>query len=107
METQVRAVRESALSDEPLVSEAVVAGFSRDVDARLQRFERRVMASVKRRDVALMREVAAVRAALRPLGDSPERKLTLMPMLARFGPPVFDAMRRDASDYAHHLVEGD
>jgi hypothetical protein len=40
--------------------------------------------------------VAALRAALRPNGKSPERVLNLMPLLARYGVGVFDAMLAEA-----------
>jgi len=73
---------------------------------RLDRFERRVVAGVKRRETTLLRDVAFVRAALRPEGHSPERRLNLLPMLARFGSAIFDAMRQDARAYAERLVQG-
>ncbi|MEQ1691152.1 MAG: bacillithiol biosynthesis BshC [Gemmatimonas sp.] len=107
VETQVRAVREAVTRAEPVVSPEVVSGLSKDLLLRLDRFERRVTAGVKRREGALMREVAYVRSALRPGGASPERQLNLVPMLARFGPAIFDAMRLDAHAYAERIVEGD
>lgn len=106
LETQLRAVRDAAADDEPVISGAVIDGLSNDLIWRLQRFERRVLAGVKRREHQLMRDVASVRAALRPRGVSPERCLNLMPMLVRFGPSIFDAMRLDARAYADQLVNG-
>jgi bacillithiol biosynthesis cysteine-adding enzyme BshC len=107
VETQVRAVREaSGRDDDPLVAAAVVDGLGTDIGLRLDRFERRVVAAVKRREASLMREVAFVRAMLRPDGHSPERKLTLIPLLARFGPAILDAMRQDARAYAEQCVDG-
>lgn len=105
VETQVRAVREALAQADPIVSPEVVAGLSNDLGVRLDRFERRVIAGVKRREHALMRDVAFVRACLRPEGHSPERRLNLVPMLARFGPSILDAMRADAHAYAERLVQ--
>lgn len=106
VETQVRAVHEAVMRTEPIITADVVAGLGKDLSLRLDRFERRVTAGAKRREGALMRDVAFVRAALRPGGHSPERRLNLVPMLARFGFAVFDAMRADAVAYAERLVEG-
>ncbi len=106
LETQVRAVREAVTRTEPVVSPDVVAGLAKDLTVRLERFERRVRSGVKRKEVALMRDVAYVRAALRPEGHSPERRLNLVPLLARFGPSILDAMRLDAYAYAKRLVDG-
>lgn len=106
VETQVRAVADTVVGDETGVSAAVVEGFGADLTRRLQRFDRRVTASVKRKEVDLMREVSVVRAALRPLGKSPERVLNLMPMLVRYGPDIFRAMSRSAHDHAARLVHG-
>ncbi len=106
VETQVRAVREALVRAEGIVSPDVVAGLSKDFGIRLDRFERRVIAGVKRREHTLMRDVAFVRAAMRPDGHSPERKLNLLPMLARFGPSILDAMRDEAHAYATRLVQG-
>ena len=105
IETQVRAVRDATAGDDAVVTPDVVAGLGRDVAMRLDRFERRVTAGVKRRELTLMRDVAYVRAALRPDGHSPERRLSLVPMLVRFGPSIFDAMRLDARAYVDRLVE--
>lgn len=106
VETQVRAVRETLTSDDPIVSPDVVAGLAKSLGLRLERFERRVIAGAKRREHALMRDVAFVRAALRPQGQSPERKLNLLPMIARFGPAILDAMRVEAHAYAERFVQG-
>lgn len=107
IETQVRAVAEAVVGDETGVSAAVVDGLKADLSRRMQRFDRRVTASVKRKEVELMRDVAAVRAALRPLGKSPERVLNLLPMFVRYGPDILHAMSRSANHYAARLVHGE
>jgi uncharacterized protein YllA (UPF0747 family) len=86
------------------VSDDVVNGLARDLGHRLDRFERRVLAGVKRRDSEAMREVAVVRAALRPLGQSPERVLNLVPFLVRYGPDLLQQMRAEAEGHARQLV---
>ena len=53
-----------------------------------------------------MRDVAFVRACLRPDGTFTGARLNLVPMLARFGPSILDAMRADAHAYAERLVQG-
>jgi bacillithiol biosynthesis cysteine-adding enzyme BshC len=106
VETQIRAVRESMTGPGAVLAPEVVVGLAKDIENRLARFERRVNAGVKRRETALMREVAFVRASLRPDGHSPERRLNLVPLLARFGPTIFEAMREDARAHAERLVQG-
>jgi uncharacterized protein YllA (UPF0747 family) len=106
LDTQVRALHESLSGDDaPVVSEAV-QGLARDLAHKLDRFERRILAGVKRREVEAMREVAALRAALRPLGSSPERVLNLMPLLVRYGLSILPAMAEAASAHAQSLVHG-
>jgi uncharacterized protein YllA (UPF0747 family) len=61
--------------------------------ARLQRLERRYVAAAKRREADLMRRVATARAHLYPDGKRQERALNFLPMLARVGAPLLDAMR--------------
>lgn len=107
IETQVRAVRDAVVHADNVVAPEVATGLATALSHRLDRFERRVIAGVKRRETALLRDVAFVRAALRPMGQSPERKLNLVPMLARFGLTIFDAIKRDARAYADQLVQGE
>lgn len=118
-ETQLRALRDAlhvpaadGLGDraEPadgaLVPATVVSGLERDLLHRLDRFERRVLAGVKRRESVAMQDVAVVRAALRPLGQSPERVLNLVPLLVRYGPGLLARMRDEAMGHVRNLVMG-
>ncbi len=105
-ETQVRAVGDAVAQAEGVVAAEVVDGLQRDLVIKLDRFERRVHAGVKRREVELMRRAASLRASLRPLGSSPERVLNLMPMLVRHGTTVFDRMSAEAMLYARAVVRG-
>lgn len=92
--------------EKELVADSVLEGLDRDLQHRLDRFERRLLAGVKRLNADLMRETAALRAALRPLGQSPERVLNFIPILARYGPAIFDRMRSRAAQHARCLVTG-
>lgn len=105
VEAQTRAVASAIESADAVVAAEVTAGLQRNLTQRLDRFDRRVTAGVKRREERLMRQVAHLRAALRPLGKSPERVLNLLPAIARHGSVVFEAMRGEASRHAKALIE--
>jgi bacillithiol synthase len=87
-----------------LVPDAAVVGAKGSLLLRLQRLERRYVAAVKRREQNLMREIATARAHLFPDGERQERALNFVPMLARYGPPLFEAMRRAAAVHADTLI---
>ncbi len=106
LDTQVRALRESLTGDGAPVAQEVVQGLARDLGHRLDRFERRLVAGVKRRETVALRDVAALRAALRPNGQSPERVLNIVPLLARYGPDLLTAMCTAAGPHARALVSG-
>ncbi len=105
-ETQIRAVGDAVAQAEHVVAVEVVRGLQRDLAIKLDRFERRVHAGVKRREGTLMQRAASLRASLRPLGSSPERVLNLIPMLVRHGVAVFDRMRAEAALHARAVVRG-
>jgi bacillithiol biosynthesis cysteine-adding enzyme BshC len=106
LEAQVRALAGSVAGAEGLVPATVLEGLQRDLQARIDRVERRLLAAVKRRESQLMRDVAVARGWFRPLGDAPERLLSLVPLLARYGPPVFDAIGQAARAHATQVVQG-
>lgn len=106
-ETQLRALQSAVKDADDVVASSVVEGASRDILHRLERLERRIVAGVKRRETALMRDVAIARAAVKPLGNSPERVLSLLPALARYGPELLIVMRDEARVHAHALVTGE
>ncbi len=105
-DTQLRAVRSAIAEDEAVVASEVVAGLERDLSHRLTRFERRIRAGVKRRESALMTQVAFARAWIRPNGASPERVLNLIPLLARFGDSILVKMHAEAFLHAQRLIDG-
>lgn len=106
LETQIGALRESLAGEGAPVADEVVQGLARDLSHRIDRFERRVVAGVKRVEHDALRDVAAVRAALRPRGRSPERVLNLIPLLARYGPGLLERLRSVAASHARELVAG-
>ena len=106
LEAQLGALMQTVAGDDAPVVDTVVQGLSRDIGHRLERFERRVLAGVKRREGEAMREVAALRAALRPSTKSPERVLNIIPFLVRYGTGVLDAMVQEARPHARRLVLG-
>lgn len=83
---------------------AAVQGASRALQHRVDRLERRLLAAVKRRESAQMRDVATLRAALYPGGERQERVLNGIPMFARNGLALLDEMCEAAGTYAASLV---
>ena len=106
-ETQLRALKSAVKDADDVVMPSVVDGAGRDILHKLERLERRLVAGVKRREDELMRDLAVARAAIKPMGKSPERVLNLIPALARFGPELLLAMRDSARVHAAALVTGD
>ena len=106
IEAQLRALRDSVDGAGAPVTHDVIAGLSRDLTHRIDKFEHRVLGGVKRNEVEAMRELAYVRASLRPMGKSPERVLNLLPYLARFGVGLLTRLREASLSHAHALVHG-
>jgi uncharacterized protein YllA (UPF0747 family) len=106
VETQVallgRAVQDAAMPVPP----SVVERLGDDLARRLSRQERRLLAAVKRQEVEALRQVAMVRGALRPYGRLPERTLSLVPLLVRYGMPLLQQMAVAAREHADALVRG-
>jgi uncharacterized protein YllA (UPF0747 family) len=106
IETQAHALASATRDAGELLPSRVTDGLQRELLHRVARFERRAIAAVKRREDALMRDVAHARAAFAPLGKSPERVLNLLPLLARHGTDVLERMRDAAAAHADALVQG-
>ena len=106
IDAQLRTLRGSVDGAGAPVSHDVIAGLSRDLTHRIDRFEHRVLGGVKRNETEAMRELAYVRASLRPLGKSPERVLNLLPYLARFGVGLLLRLRDASVLHAQSLVYG-
>jgi bacillithiol synthase len=95
-----------ALSAEcgPLGLDAALVGARQALAHRVDRLERRLVAAIKRRETAKMRDVATLRAALRPRGNRQERLLNAIPLLSRHGCGLLVEMSRAARTHATSLV---
>lgn len=98
------AVTRIADANDGVIDQKVLDGVRRDIAHRVERLERRVTAGVKRRESALMGQVATARGALYPHGIRQERKLAWLPFLARGGSAVLAAMLDAATTHARGLV---
>ena len=87
-----------------LIPREVIDGLGRRIAHQLARFERRAEAAVKRREAALMREVAFVSGFFFPGGSRQERALSIAPTLARYGTGTLEAMRQEAKRHADGLL---
>jgi len=83
-----------------LVPPASVEGLRRSLLHRLERAERRFIAGAKRREDALMRDIATAAAGLYPNGMRQERVLNWVPFLARYGQALLDRMHSEATRHA-------
>jgi uncharacterized protein YllA (UPF0747 family) len=71
--------------DSKLTPATVLTGLQRDIDHRLDRFERRVAAAVKREGTRELRDLEVARASLYPLGKPQERAVSFVALLGRYG----------------------
>jgi len=94
-----------ATEGRPLIDRRVIDGAEGQLMHRVDRLERRVRAAAKRREGELTEHVDAAHAALYPLGRMQERVLNFLPMLAREGPGLLEAMRRAADAHAASLLQ--
>lgn len=100
----VDALRAALEGERPLVERRVVEGAEGQLMHRVDRLERRVLAAGKRRESAIAADIDTAHAALYPLGRPQERMLNFIPILAREGPTLLEAMRRAAAAHAAGLV---
>ena len=108
VETSLRKLAGSTILDDgPLVDPRVPEGARIALNHRVDRLERRLVAALARRETEVARDVATARAALYPQGKPQERALNFIPLLARQGPPLIDAMLAEASRHAADLVSPD
>ena len=99
-----RDVARIGASGDGLVARATLDGFRRNIEHRIERLERRLMAGVKRRETDVMAKVTAARGSLVPHGVRQERKLAFTPFLARHGRALIDDMLVAAQAHARGLV---
>jgi bacillithiol synthase len=103
VDQRVAALRRAS-GDAPLVNDAVLDGARGALHHRVDRVERRYLAAVKRRESDAARDIALARASLFPLGKRQERALNALPLLARHGPALWDAMLQGARAHAGSLL---
>ena len=106
IDAQLHALRHSIDGAGAPVKDEVVSGLARDLTYRIDKFEHRVLSGIKRNDVQSMRELAFIRASLRPLGKSPERVLNLLPFLVRFGIGLLTQIADASRSHSRALVFG-
>ena len=103
---EVASLSRELASEGGLLPVEVMDGVRRQMTWRIERLERRLVAALKRRDDAMRRDLATLQGALYPGGMRQERGLNLLPILARHGWGVVDAMRMAARRHAEALVHG-
>jgi bacillithiol biosynthesis cysteine-adding enzyme BshC len=79
-------------------------GAEHQVLHKLERFERRLRASVKRSDEGRRQDLGTVLGALAPGGRPQERMLAFAPFVVRYGAPLLDALRTAMAPHAAALV---
>jgi bacillithiol biosynthesis cysteine-adding enzyme BshC len=87
-----------------LVSPGVLEGLKRNVNHRIERLERRIAANVKRKGNDALRDAAVARGFLFPLGTPQERALNFIPLLARNGSELIDAVMNETQKHAERLA---
>ena len=97
-------VEEIENSGTELVPDGVLQGLSRNVSHRIERLERRLAASVKRRGNDALRDAAIARGALFPVGKPQERALNLIPLLARYGDDLIDSVMKEVRAHAAEIA---
>ncbi len=90
----------SQSNGETLLPDAVLTGLQRDIGHRLDRFERRAAAAVKRQGTQELRDIHSARESLYPLGRPQERAVSFVALLARYG----DELRTQMLDAARTHV---
>jgi len=68
--------------------------------AATQEIEKKLLASLKRENETLVRQLARARATLAPRGEPQERVLTLASFLIRYGPGLLDALQQEVARWA-------
>jgi bacillithiol biosynthesis cysteine-adding enzyme BshC len=87
-----------------LVAPGVLDGFKRSINQRVDRLERRMAASVKRRGNDALHDARTARGFLFPLGTPQERALNLIPFLARNGTDLFKSVLGETDRHAERIA---
>lgn len=86
------------------LSPKVIEGLHRDMLHRLERFERRSAAAVKRAGTQALHDIAVARAALYPLGERQERAVNFVALLARYGDEMLTGFKEQTRKHAESLL---
>jgi bacillithiol biosynthesis cysteine-adding enzyme BshC len=79
-------------------------GARNQLERRVDRIERRLVAAAKHRESATLRAVATARGMLYPFGKPQERALNVVPLMARYGEELIAAVREACARHAESLV---
>jgi bacillithiol synthase len=93
------AIRENSLD----VPRAAVHGAVGQLEHKLDRLERRLVAAVKRRGSDALRQLATARGALYPRNVAQERALNVVPLIARHGDEPLEGVLAAARAYVAEL----
>jgi len=98
----VAILREQASAEH--VDSKIIDGLRAQLELRVDRGERRLVAALKRRETDLRRDLGTAHGALYPSGVRQERALSFVPYVARYGMPLIERMLVDAGAHATTLV---
>ncbi|MFN8574928.1 MAG: bacillithiol biosynthesis cysteine-adding enzyme BshC [Gemmatimonadaceae bacterium] len=101
-----QSLRAALRGHDGLVPENTVDAIERAIAWRLDRFERRLRAGVRRHDATLAHDLGTLGGALFPNGTRQERALNVVPLLVRHGLGLLDRMTEEARGHARRLVQG-
>jgi len=104
LDKQLDALSAAVAEEGAPISAAVTGGLRANLLRRLDRFERRLIAAVKKQNADIMHEIATARGSLYPLGKPQERALNFVPLLARYGTALRDDMLAEAREHAKRLA---
>jgi bacillithiol biosynthesis cysteine-adding enzyme BshC len=82
----------------------IIEGIKAQLDLRIGRGERRIIAALKRNEEELRRDLGTARGSLYPDGVRQERVLSFVPFLARYDAPLVERMLVEAAAHASRLV---
>lgn len=89
-----------------LLTPEALEGARTQLQHRLDRIERRLLAAVKHRGADTQRLVGEARGVLFPFGKAQERVLNAVPMWCRFGDSLIAEVRAACAAHAQELVNG-
>jgi uncharacterized protein YllA (UPF0747 family) len=104
VQRRIQAMLAANAAEDALIAERVLEGARQQVLHRLDRLERRIRAAAREREEEAMADLRAVRAVLMPEGHRQERRLNLVPLLARHGEALHAQLRAGAAMHAGTLV---